>query len=85
MNYFLWGVLTLIVLLIALNIKKVIPKLKELRVFFEEVSFEMTKVTWPTREEVINSTVLVLVVTIILVIMIGVVDSFFGRIVQFMF
>jgi preprotein translocase subunit SecE len=85
MAYIMWAVLAILALVLLLNFKKVIPKLKIWKVFFEEVSFEMTKVTWPTRDEVINSTVLVIVVAILLIIMTGLMDAIYSRLVQFMF
>jgi len=42
--------------------------------FFREVRAEMQKVTWPTREELINSTAVVLVTMFILSTFIGVTD-----------
>jgi preprotein translocase subunit SecE len=54
-------------------------------VFIEEVSFEMGKVTWPSREEVINSTILVGITTFILTILIMFVDKIIGQIVYWVF
>ena len=85
MAYFMWGLLAVLALVLLLNIKKIIPKLKDLKMFFGEVSFEMTKVTWPTRDEVINMTVLVIVVAFLLTVITGLMDAIFGRLVQFMF
>jgi len=42
--------------------------------FFKEVRAELTKVTWPTRQELIGSTIVTIVVTLIISIFIGVVD-----------
>ncbi len=39
-------------------------KLGELRTFFREVVSELKKVTWPGRQEVINTTVVVIVTTV---------------------
>jgi preprotein translocase subunit SecE len=44
------------------------------RAFFGEVKIEMTKVTWPSRKELIQSTGVVVVVVIIAGIYIGVFD-----------
>jgi preprotein translocase subunit SecE len=46
----------------------------KIKKFLKEVRFELTKVTWTTREELIYSTIIVVVVSIILSIFIGVVD-----------
>jgi preprotein translocase subunit SecE len=46
----------------------------KIKKFLKEVRFELTKVTWTTRQELIYSTIIVIVVSIILSIFIGVVD-----------
>jgi preprotein translocase subunit SecE len=46
----------------------------KIKKFVKEVRFELTKVTWTTRQELIYSTIVVIVVSIILSIFIGVVD-----------
>lgn len=46
----------------------------KIKKFLKEVRFELTKVTWTTRQELIYSTMIVIVVSIILSIFIGVVD-----------
>jgi len=47
---------------------------EKLKQFIKEVRSELTKVTWTTREELIYSTIIVIVVSIVLSIFIGVVD-----------
>ncbi|MBI4549565.1 MAG: preprotein translocase subunit SecE [Candidatus Omnitrophica bacterium] len=42
--------------------------------FLKEAKQELDKVTWPTRDELIGSTVLVIVTTLILAAFIGAVD-----------
>lgn len=42
--------------------------------FAQDVQIEMKKVTWPTREELRGSTVVVIVTVIICSILVGVVD-----------
>jgi len=46
----------------------------KIKQFIKEVRLELTKVTWTTRQELIYSTIVVIVVSIILSIFIGVVD-----------
>ncbi|MCJ7577465.1 MAG: preprotein translocase subunit SecE [candidate division Zixibacteria bacterium] len=46
----------------------------KIKKFVREVRFELTKVTWTTRQELIYSTIVVIVVSIILSIFIGIVD-----------
>ena len=50
--------------------------------FFSEVKFEMGKVSWPAQEEVVNSTILVLIVTVALALLCLVVDSAFAAILK---
>lgn len=42
--------------------------------FFQEVRTELTKVTWPTRTEIIGSTIVTIIVSVILSVFIGIVD-----------
>ena len=46
---------------------KIIKSLKEVRA-------ELTKVTWPTRQELIGSTIVTIVVTLLVSVFIGIVD-----------
>ena len=48
--------------------------IKKVQGFFAEVSAEMQKVTWSTREELMGSTSVVLMTMLILSVFIGVVD-----------
>ncbi len=50
--------------------------LQKVRNFVFEVRAEMQKVTWPTREELIGSTAVVLMTMLILSTFIGVADFF---------
>ena len=45
----------------------------------KEVRIELGKVTWPTRKEVISSTIVVVVFSIVVSIFIGVVDLILSR------
>ncbi len=42
--------------------------------FLKEVNAELRKVTWPTKDELIGSTIVVIVVSVILAVFIGIVD-----------
>ena len=44
--------------------------------FIRETQQELKKVSWPLREELIGSTVVVIVTTLLLAVFIGVVDFF---------
>ncbi len=50
--------------------------------FFREVKVELQKVTFPTRQETVGSTVVVLVLTVIMAIYLGFSDWALARIVQ---
>jgi len=48
--------------------------LEKMSKFLKEVNAELRKVTWPTKDELIGSTIVVIVVSVILAVFIGVVD-----------
>jgi preprotein translocase subunit SecE len=50
--------------------------------FVREVLAEFRKVTWPTRSELLNSTVVVIVVTVVLAFFLGGVDIVLARVVE---
>lgn len=50
--------------------------------FLRETRQELKKVSWPTREELVASTVLVVVTTFILAAFIGVVDFFLSILIR---
>ena len=52
------------------------------REFVQEVLLEFRRVTWPTRQELINSTVVVLALTVIVAFFLGAVDIMLARIVE---
>ena len=47
---------------------------EKLKVFFKEVRLEMSKVTWPTRAELKDSTIVVIVSCLVISAFIGTVD-----------
>jgi len=53
-----------------------------LREFVHEVLAEFRKVTWPSRSELINSTSVVIVVTVVLAFFLGFVDIGLARVVE---
>ncbi len=53
-----------------------------LREFVQEVLAEFRKVTWPSRQELINSTTIVIVVTVVLAFFLGGVDIGLARLVE---
>jgi preprotein translocase subunit SecE len=53
-----------------------------LREFVQEVLAEFRKVTWPSRQELINSTTIVIVVTVVLAFFLGGVDIALSKVVE---
>ncbi|RMG66833.1 MAG: preprotein translocase subunit SecE [Calditrichaeota bacterium] len=56
--------------------------IKKAREFLHGVMVEMKKVTWPDRDQLINSTIVVFVVSALFTIYIFLVDSIVSRIVK---
>ena len=52
--------------------------------FLSQVKGEMKKVAWPTREELISSTVVVIISTILLGVFIGLCDLVLAKMVNFL-
>jgi preprotein translocase subunit SecE len=55
--------------------------LQKIREFFQEVSVELKKVSWPTRQQTVNATVVVIVVSFIVAFFLGIVDIVLARVV----
>ena len=51
--------------------------------FLTEARAELGKVTWPTRKELYESTILVIVSVILITVFIGAVDFVFNKMLQF--
>lgn len=56
--------------------------LGKLQEFVREVLAEFRKVTWPSRSELVNSTAVVIVVTVVLAFFLGGVDIVLSRVVE---
>jgi len=52
--------------------------------FFKEVQGELKRVSWPSREELIGSTIIVIVLTFILAAFIGGVDFILSMVIRFL-
>ena len=52
---------------------------------FKDINSEMKKISWPTKSQVINNTLVVIVVSIIAAICIFGLDTVFGFIVRFIY
>lgn len=55
---------------------------EKIRKFLGEIRVEMRKVTWPTREELKESTKLVIIATFVVTIFIGLIDQILSLIVR---
>jgi preprotein translocase subunit SecE len=53
-----------------------------IRRFFKEVKAEMQKVTWPSKDEIIGSTIVVITITLLLTLYVGVIDLGCTKLVQ---
>lgn len=56
--------------------------IEKIRKFFAEIRIEMKKVTWPTREELKESTKLVIVATFVVTLFVGIVDQILTLIIR---
>ena len=54
--------------------KPIGARVEAVRGFFQSVQSEMKKVTWPTRDELIKATRMIVVLSIVLGIVIGIMD-----------
>jgi len=55
--------------------------LQKIQAFFQEVSVELKKVSWPTRQQTLNATAVVIAVSFIVAFFLGMVDVVLARIV----
>jgi len=55
--------------------------LNKIKVFFREVKIELKKVVYPTRDEVLNSTWVVIITTVALALLLGAVDIALSKLV----
>ena len=65
--------------------QRIIRFLKGTVRFLKETKTELTKVTWPSKNEVIGSTIVTVVVSLILSLFIGVVDFILNKGIQSIF
>ena len=55
--------------------------LQKIQAFFQEVSVELRKVSWPTRQQTVSATMVVITVSFIVAFFLGIVDVVLARIV----
>jgi preprotein translocase subunit SecE len=56
--------------------------IEKIKRFFSETRVEMRKVTWPTRDELKESTKIVIVATFVVTIFIGIIDQILSLLVK---
>lgn len=59
--------------------------MERVREYLKDVRSELTKVSWPTREELRDSTVVVIVTVLLVAAFIGIVDQGLNRVVALIF
>jgi preprotein translocase subunit SecE len=59
--------------------------MEQVREYMKDVRGELTKVSWPTREELRDSTVVVIVTVLLVAAFIGLVDQGLNRVVALVF
>lgn len=59
--------------------------MEKFKKFLKEVVAELRKVTWPTKEELIGSTIVTVVVSLIVAVFIGIVDRILTMIIRMIF
>ena len=52
--------------------------MRKILTFIKEAKAELTKVTWPTKDQLIRSTILVVALTVVMAIFLGGLDYGFG-------
>jgi preprotein translocase subunit SecE len=76
----LLSILVLVAILAAANWRKLQAWGVALQVFYREVRVEMQKVAWPSRNDLIGSTVVVLVAVVVLTAIIAGADEVLSRV-----
>ncbi|MDX1917253.1 MAG: preprotein translocase subunit SecE [Rickettsiaceae bacterium] len=64
--------------------KRDIDMISSIRKFWEQVKQELKKITWPTRQEVLTATLVVLVVVLVASLIILSVDYLINAVIQFL-
>jgi preprotein translocase subunit SecE len=59
--------------------------IKKTKQFVEDVRVEMKKVIWPEREQLVNSTVIVLIISAIFTVFIFFADSIISRVINILY
>ncbi|MGH7177905.1 MAG: preprotein translocase subunit SecE [Tepidisphaeraceae bacterium] len=59
--------------------------IERIKVYFSDTKTELKKVTWPSRQDLIDSTKVVIVATLIVTVFVGLVDQVLSRIIKLVF
>jgi preprotein translocase subunit SecE len=59
--------------------------IERIKTYLSETRVELKKVTWPSRQDLIDSTRVVIIATLLLTAFIGVVDQILNRIIKLVF
>ena len=60
------------------------PSTNRLVEYFRETRAELRKVVWPSREEAVNLTLVVLLVTLVMTVILASMDFIFGRVLNWL-
>jgi len=63
-------------------LQKVVGRFHELTKFLREVRSEMRKVVWPTRQQTVNYTLVVVVAVVLVAGLISITDAAFGAVIR---
>ncbi len=77
-----WGFESLQACFYFWKVDKMIEKIQQ---FLENVQKEMAKVTWPTKEELLNSSIIVVVVSVMFTLYIFFADFIISHLVEFLY
>ena len=58
---------------------------EKVKKFLKEVNAELRKVTWPTKDELVGSTIVTVVVSLVVAIFIGIVDRILSVVIRSIF
>jgi preprotein translocase subunit SecE len=59
--------------------------IERIKTYLAETRIELRKVTWPSRQDLIDSTRVVIIATLILTVFVGLVDQVLSRIIKLVF
>ncbi len=59
--------------------------IERIKTYIAETRTELKKVTWPSRQDIIDSTKVVIIATLIMTVFVGLVDQVLSRIIKLVF